>query len=172
MRHPNAAYPPNVRTKYPSSGRFRRVKPASSQYHGIHLETKKQLLGGFAGDTGLSAKADLGLFRAPAEINSENHPELQAHVKIRPVFLQNGPELQGTRQKPGDRHPNRPELQSHSEYRAIAAHTTQNSRAATTPLRDWLLAPGRTIGKPSRNHAMGTRTAHNEAESPQTNAQA
>lgn len=62
----------------------------------VHLEAKKQLLGGFAGDTGFSAKADLGLFRAPAEINSENHPELQAHVKIRPVFLQNGPELQSS----------------------------------------------------------------------------
>ena len=49
--------------------------------------------------------------------------------------------------------------------RATATQTAQNSRAATTPLRDWPLAPGRTKGKPSRNHAMGTRRAHNKTES-------
>lgn len=82
-----------------SSGRFRK---------------RSRLLGGFAGDTGFSAKADLGLFRAPAEIRSENHPELQTHVKIRPVFLQNRPELQGR-----------------GKNRATVTQTTQNSRAAT-----------------------------------------
>lgn len=82
-----------------SSGRFRK---------------RSRLLGGFAGDTSFSAKADLGLFRAPAEIHPKNRPELQTHVKIRPVFLQNRPELQGR-----------------GKNRATITQTVQNSRAAT-----------------------------------------
>ena len=78
------------------------------------LKAKKQLLGGFVGNAGFSAKADLGLFRASAEIRPGNRPELQTHVKIRAVFLQNHPELQGR-----------------GKSRATATKTVQNSRAAT-----------------------------------------
>ena len=96
--------------------------------HARKAHSEEAHLDGFAGDTGFSAKADLGLFRAPAEICPENHPELQTHVKIRPVFLQNGPELQGTRQKPGDRRPNHPELQGRDGYRTTASQRTKRGR--------------------------------------------
>ena len=46
-------------------------------------KAKKQLLGGFVGNAGFSAKADLGLFRASAETRPGNRPELQGRGKSR-----------------------------------------------------------------------------------------
>ncbi len=118
------------------------------------LKAKKQLLGGFVGNAGFPAKADLGLFRASAEIRPGNRPELQTHVKIRAVFLQNHPELQGR-----------------GKSRANTALTAQNSKSGGNAIEICCLRLEAAWAS-HREAARWKRKRHrSEAESPQTNAQ-
>ena len=155
-RTPTTEANPAIPINAPSSERFRKRRrllggfkhdTTPSRHRGPQSQSTKQLLGGFVGNAGLSAKADLGLFRAPTEICPENRTELQTHVKISPVFLQNRPELQGR-----------------GKYRATAAQTTQNSKAMAMP---WEVGEPNEAGSPKgcRPHVMPFTIAKSNAAS-------